>query len=239
MERESTTPEPAEDLLQHDKENFIRHFKDRDKVEKELFGDLCAEELFSGIQSLNCSPQSLNSEETIEFARKSGADMCVVFGPDLLSKEFLQVLPEDSVNLHLGLSPWYKGSATLFWPFYNLQPQYAGATIHKLTVNADAGGIVHQLVPKLEYGQGIHDVAGHTVLKASEDIISVLDYKRTNGELPGIHQKTQGRLYLSMSFRPEHLRVIYDLYDNDLVDYFLKGEIATNLPKLITLSSFD
>ena len=40
------------------------------------------------------------------------------------------VLPKEKINLHLGLSPWFKGSVTLFWPFYHLMPQFCGSTFH-------------------------------------------------------------------------------------------------------------
>ena len=32
------------------------------------------------------------------------------------------------INVHLGLSPYYKGSATNFWPFVNNELQFLGVT---------------------------------------------------------------------------------------------------------------
>ena len=44
------------------------------------------------------------------------------------------IVQKKNLNLHLGLSPWYKGSATLFWPFYFLQPNYSTPRIVFITI---------------------------------------------------------------------------------------------------------
>ena len=38
-------------------------------------------------------------------------------------KKIMKVKIKLTINIHLGLSPWYRGSATLFWPSYNLEPR--------------------------------------------------------------------------------------------------------------------
>ena len=46
-------------------------------------------------------------------------------------------------------------------------------------------------------------------------------------------QNSSGRLFLTKDFKPHHLRVIYDLFDNDMVDHYLSEAFIDNLPKLI------
>ena len=84
--------------------------------------------------------------------------------------------PSDKINIHLGLSPWYKGSATLYWPFYHLQPQFCGVTFHQITRQADAGEIIHQCVPVLEKGDKIHDVGVKCVIQAKTDLVKIISY---------------------------------------------------------------
>ena len=87
--------------------------------------------------------------------KQFNADFCFIFGANLILDPVIENLPQNKINLHLGLSPWYKGAATLYWPFYNLKPQFCGVTFHQITKDADAGEIIHQCVPKLEYGDKI------------------------------------------------------------------------------------
>ena len=59
-------------------------------------------------------------------------------------------------NIHGGLSPWYRGGVTHFWPSYLLEPEYTGMTLHELTNDIDGGGIIHQNISSLNIKDGIH-----------------------------------------------------------------------------------
>lgn len=234
--REEILPSPPEDIPEQDKKNFIRHFNDRLEAEKKYFGEREYQNVYKDIPNIVCqNPSELNSEKTAEFIKEQSPDICIIFGTLLIKDPVYSVLPSDKLNIHLGLSPWYKGSATLFWPFYELKPHHAGVTIHQIVDKPDAGAIIHQCVPKLEKNDGIHDVGCKAVIKASEDLKKILEYRRNNSFQETI-QKTQGRLYLSRDFKPEHLRVIYDLYDNKIVNKFLAGDLQSPPPKLIEMN---
>jgi methionyl-tRNA formyltransferase len=146
----------------------------------------------------------------------------------------LDELPEFSINLHLGLSPWYRGAATLFWPFYFLEPNYSGATFHKITSSPDAGAILHQSVPPLDSGDGIHDVAAKTVTTATDEFTVLLDKFSVGKRFELTNQTAQGKLFSRYDFKPAHLRMIYERFDNDIVREFLAGKLSVRQPKLIT-----
>lgn len=237
MERESLVPAPPSGLAVQDRNNFKRHFRERQDVEQRAFGTLSADAVFSGCQVLHCSPSELNTQRAADFARAFAPDLAFIFGPDLIKEPLFGALPEDRVNMHLGLSPWYRGSATLFWPFYFLQPQFAGVTFHQIVAAPDAGGIVHQCVPELLPGDGIHEVGARAVLKGRDDLRSMLDdYQRTH-RWEYRPQLSSGRLFLNRDFKPVHLRVIYDLFDNAIVDQFLDGALNGQGPPLVQYGS--
>ena len=144
MERESVIPVCPSDVCSQDKHLFKRHFEERLAAESEAYGNLNVVDVFKDIPHKICRPNDLNSQENADFARSIEADLAIIFGPDIIKAPLLGALPEISINMHLGLSPWYRGSATLFWPFYFLQPQFAGITFHQITPKADAGPILHQ-----------------------------------------------------------------------------------------------
>jgi methionyl-tRNA formyltransferase len=153
-----------------------------------------------------------------------------VFGADILKEPLIQALPDATLNVHLGVSPWYRGTATLFWPFYNLEPHWAGVTLHRVTHQVDAGPIVMVGTPELRRGDGIHDVAARTVAVAREGVLAALQAVADGTGLREHRQRTAGRLYLTRHFRPEHLRVNYDLFDDRMVDAYLAGEIGRHQP---------
>jgi methionyl-tRNA formyltransferase len=238
MERENVMPSVPEGIDGRDAENFQMHFEQRKLVESKVFGNMQASEVFSNIPVYYCQPDQLNTDETAEFVRKFSPDMAFIFGTNLIKDPLMNCLPETSINLHLGLSPWYKGSATLFWPFYFLQPQFSGATFHKIVADADAGDILHQSMPLLYKGDGIHDVSARVVETARADLkILMQKFLTDKDKLNYVKQKTLGRLFLSRDIEPHHLRLIYDLYSNKIVDSYLNGNLGCRKPKLVNMFS--
>ena len=234
MERESLLPSPPENISKHDLTNFSRHFEKRFEIESGAFGELTHQSVYSGIDKFVCQPHELNSKATVEFVKKEPADVCIVFGSDLIKGKLLESLPELSLNFHLGLSPWYRGSATLFWPFVFMEPQCAGTTIHKIVTEADAGEVLHQSVPTLKKGMGIHDVGLATVFRGSIDLVQALNNLVNGVELKFTAQRTMGRLFLTRDFEPQHLRTNYDLFNDQMVDEYLAGNLGSKQPKLIS-----
>ena len=234
MSREDSLPPAPKWASKGDRELFDRHFRERFVVENKNFGHASNEGLFDDLPTLNVSPETLNSPVTVNFLREQNPDAVVVFGADLIKGQLLEELPEFSINLHLGLSPWYRGAATLFWPFYFLEPNYAGATFHKITPSPDAGSILHQTVPPLDSGNGIHDVAAKTVIAATEDFTTLLDRFSKGKSFEFADQTAQGKVFSRYDFKPAHLRVIYEEFNNDIVREFLEGKLSVRQPKLIT-----
>ena len=233
MSRENVRPEPDAALTERDRSLFRRHFETRAAVEGRTYDGLDISDLTAPAPSLMVEPAELNSIEVRDFVRDSGADACVIFGTDLIFDPVLSALPAWRLNLHLGLSPWYRGSATLFWPFYFLQPQFAGATIHQIIPAPDGGQIVHHVVPELKRGLGLHDVAAEVVVRSREAMVKLLLVLERVGRLPTEEQRSSGKLFLSKDFEPQHLRLIYELYEDRIVDEWLDGRLGNRTPRLV------
>lgn len=237
MERENLLPQAPNGLQQHDTELFEKHFQKRFDVESKTYGELEARLIFNDYKTLYIKPGELNTYTIANEVHEFNADFCFIFGVDLILDPVIDMLPANKINLHLGLSPWYKGGATLFWPFYHLEPQFCGATFHQITKSADAGEIIHQCVPELAFGDTIHDVGAKCVLKAKHDLTFLLDHWVKFQHFDGQKQTTSGRNWRGVDFHPAHLRVIYDLYDDKIVDCFLEGNLALRRPKLFSCIS--
>jgi folate-dependent phosphoribosylglycinamide formyltransferase PurN len=230
--REEFLPSPPNGIPQVDIENFIRHFRDRSDAEYRFFGKAESYDLDT-IPTLSVSLQDLNSIATLEWVKDNEPDVVLTYGVHKISSEILGHFPEYSWNIHGGLSPWYRGNITLFWPFYFLQPNWAGMTIHHLTAKLDAGPIIHHSVPKLAHGDGIHDVACKAVQQVSEDLVSILEMLQKNIKVEGVVQKSSGKLFISQDWKPQHLRLIYNTFNNDIVDRYLDGELGHHVPPVV------
>lgn len=231
--REDFLPQPDETLSQRDKENFILHFAERDRAENKFFGNVVPENLFKSVPVLHVQLEELNSAKTIEFIKLHSANMLLTYGVHKVSDEIIQCHKGRSFNIHGGLSPWYRGNTTLFWPFYFLKPNWAGMTIHELTQKLDGGDILHHSVPELEYGDKMHEVACKAVIKAADDICKIMEAVDNGMELTCYPQKKSGKLFLSIDWTPQMLRVIYELFEDKIVDLYLDGELERDEPELV------
>tara|TARA_Y100000590_G_scaffold96684_1_gene109862 strand:- start:1219 stop:2031 length:813 start_codon:yes stop_codon:yes gene_type:complete len=234
MKREELLPIPPSDLSASDLKNFEFHFSSRKIVEDEKYGNIDPQKIFEKQEVIYINPDELNTKKMAEKVKNFNADFCFIFGTNLILEPVASFLPKNKINLHLGLSPWYRGAATLFWPFYFLQPQFAGVTFHQITKNPDAGEIIHQNVPILERGDTIHIVAAKCVVKAKNDIPILIDHFKKNKKFSGMQQKTAGRIFRGSDFHASKLRVIYDLFDNKIVDDYLDGKLGKLTPKIFS-----
>ena len=63
-------------------------------------------------------------------------------------------------------------------------------------------------------------------------IVSKLNFD----ELPsGMIQKSSGKIFRSSDWRPDHLKIIYEQYQDKIVDLTISKEISGRIPKLISV----
>jgi hypothetical protein len=86
----------------------------------------------------------------------------------------------------------------------------------------------------LEYGDKIHDVACKVVAKSSLAIIELLNIYLSKGYWDKFPQKHSGKNFLDSDFHPSQLRLIYNTFDEKIVDYYLDNKLRNREPKLIT-----
>lgn len=224
--REEVEPPPPAGLWPQDRDNWIRHFSTRSNKEYQYFGPQSMPRW-----ALPVSGPTLNTPEAAEHIRALAPDLVLVFGCGMIREPLLSALPANTINMHLGLSPRYRGAATLFWPFYFLEPNWAGVTFHHIVHSPDAGDIIHQTRPELSRGDGIHDTACKAVIAAVKDLTRLIEY----GAWKLHKQKPEaGKNFLASDFKPQHLRLIYNVYNNSIVDEYLAGNLLCKEPILKT-----
>jgi folate-dependent phosphoribosylglycinamide formyltransferase PurN len=227
--RENILPSLPENISDQDRKNFDLHFQNRDIKEKEYFKN----QNYPNHDILEVKPEELNLEKSIKFLKSKNPDVVLIFGSDLIKEPFYNHLPKDSINLHLGLSPRYRGAAGLFWPFYFLEPNLAGCTFHHIISEPDAGEIIHQSLPDLNKNDGIHDVACKAVISATQDMCKLLKIREDKGFWNRFQQKGTGKNFLNSDFKPEHLRLIYNLFHDEIVKEYLQGNISSRKMNII------
>ncbi len=219
-------PAIPEGLRKKDQNNWTRHFSDRFHAEQKYFG----EQAHPTFPIINVTADELNTLNTAEFIKNIKPDLVLVFGPGMIREPLFSALPKDTINLHLGISPRYRGAATLFWPFYFLEPNWAGTTFHYIVDTPDGGEIIHQVTPKMKREDGIHDLSCKAVQESTREALKLIRMYPNWQKFP--QKPESGKNFLESDFKPQHLRMIYGVYNNDIVRRFLNGEIKAKEPNL-------
>ena len=86
------------------------------------------------------------------------SDNYIVYGSSFIKNDLCNFLVNNNcINIHIGLSPYYRGCATTFWPVFEKNYELVGATIHKLSKGLDSGDIIIHCVPNKNKCNNIFD----------------------------------------------------------------------------------
>lgn len=202
---------PAEvettDLTVEDRRIVADHFSERARLEEIFFGNLSEWITERGdCRVRHVEPVELNSDCTLRFLEAADVDTVAVLGTDLVRPPLLGRWPGRMLNLHLGLSPYYRGTATNFYPLLNEEPEYVGATIHLLDAGVDAGPILKHVRPTIETDDTPHTIGCKAIAAGVEAMIVALQ-GMDDGRRTAVPQweAPSARLYLRRDYDPRQV----------------------------------
>lgn len=105
-----------------------------------LYGETW-QQLDAGIEVFHCT--NINSKEVEAKLQEVNADLLLDHGTSLVKSNILDKVPL-ALNLHWGLSPYYRGVDCTIRALLNWDPYNIGVTIHKLAKKIDGGDILAQ-----------------------------------------------------------------------------------------------
>ena len=230
--REEIMPIIPENIENNLKQLFFHHFKKRNEVENSIFN--LNNEIID-LPTFIIDKNRLNSKSTIEFIKNINPYLVISFGCHKLNSNFMEEINSRFWNIHGGITPDYRGVTTHFWPSYFLEPQMTGITLHETTNFLDAGEILLQTAAPMVRGDSLHRLACRNVEHFSETLLQKL-YKLDLCQLPrGVVKKGYGKVFKGSDWRPEHLKIIYEIYKDKIVDAVLDGKLIGRQPKLCSV----
>jgi len=168
----------------------------------------------------------VNSKYIFETIREFRPEAMLCFGASLIREPFLSLLvPGRFVNLHLGLSPYYRGSGTNFWPFVNKELEYVGATIMHIDSCVDTGDIIVHVRPRIEMGDDVHSVGCKVIQASALRLVEIMEKLRKGEILRRVKQwkAEKIRYYRKDDFNESTLLKYNENLKNGLIENFLKS----------------
>ncbi|RMG30828.1 MAG: formyl transferase [Gammaproteobacteria bacterium] len=137
---------------------------------------------------------TVNHPDVVALADRLQPDLIAVFGTSLIRGPLLTRGRLGMVNLHGGISPWYRGADCTFWALYNGEPERVGCTLHFIDPGIDSGDLIAHVHPEVRPGDTELELFWRGV-RASADVYAELLERLAQGERFGRKQPGTGHLY--------------------------------------------
>lgn len=207
-----------ERLSQDDQRDIERHLGARDGAERKLLG---SDVRPPDTSTLNVEHGQSNSPEVFEWVQSLRPDFIVLYGTSIIKPPLLDHFSDRLVNIHLGLSPYYRGTATNFWPLVDGRPEFVGATLHVVAAKVDAGPILAQVRPAAEPSDRAHELGTKTIMAAAELMPRVLSALRRGHARPHVQDLTQGKVCRRRDFTADAVRQMWRNFERGMMDEYL------------------
>lgn len=196
-------------------EILVQHELSRSHSEFEILGDNTNILLN---QKVKVIPKgSINSQHIISMINKIMPDVIVCFGSSLIRGDLIDLYRGKFLNVHLGLSPYYRGSGTNIWPYINAEPEYVGLTFMQLDEGIDTGAIIHQCQADFFLGDGVHTVGNRLIKKMTSTFLNLVK-SRDYSARPMMTNIKNSKYYKRTDFTASACELLYDQLSRGLID---------------------
>jgi methionyl-tRNA formyltransferase len=200
--------------------NHFREFKEK---EKEYFGK-CDDLKISEEKILQAPYGQTNSQEVFEWIKNKNPDYIILYGSAIIKEPLLAEFSNRIINMHLGLSPYYRGSGANFWPLVSGEPEAVGVTIHLAVLKVDAGEILGQARPEIEISDGCHNFGCKTIIAGTELLKKIIPLMAEKKLLPQKQDLNIGRVFRVKDTTAGAIIKMRENFEKGMVDKYIKNK---------------
>lgn len=165
----------------------------------------------------------VNDPQYIRWLAELEPDVLAVCGTSILASEICSVAKHGTINLHGGLSQWYRGLFTTEWAVYNEEPEFVGATVHFVSPGVDDGDVIYQARPDVSSDD--HPNSLYTkVVNLGIDMVERAIVDLDSGVLLRTPLPAKGKLYLRSRYTPAVKRSIWKKVRAGVIDSYLANK---------------
>lgn len=205
--------------------NQDAHLKARDNSEQDFFGS--AVELTEDLSlPVFINFGDINEEQHIQDIIDLNPDFLVAYGCSIIKGQLLEHFEGRFFNVHLGLSPYYRGTGTNFWPLVNGEPEYVGATFMHMDSGLDTGNIIHQTRARIYKGDGPHQIGNRVIRDIPFVYAEIIRHYDQLQPMEQLELNREEKVYRRKDFSPEATEQIYKNFESGMIEDYLANDNA-------------
>ena len=117
----------------------------------------------------------ISSKIFLDEIKELNPELIITYGCSIIRGEILNLYKDRIINIHLGISPYYKGSGTNFLALVNNEFKYFGYSIIFMNEKIDDGEIIHQRQADFFEFDTPHIVGNRLIKKMTFDTLMLLE----------------------------------------------------------------
>jgi len=137
---------------------------------------------------------SINDDSISQLINQMSPDLIFVNGTRIISKKIIKTSNAKMINIHVGITPNYRGVHGGYWALYNDDLVNFGTTVHFIDSGIDTGSIIAQATtkisnkdnfvtyPVIQYCLGLK-ILSNKITKSNFDNIELLNSKVSKSKL--------------------------------------------------------
>ncbi len=221
-EKKIVTTNNIKEVLQNDKSLQIRHLEARDFSEKDFFEpfDRLTKDLSNPVY---IKSNEINESHHIKDIIDLNPDVIIAYGCSLIKGDLLTFFKRRFLNVHLGLSPYYRGVGTNYWPLVNNEPEYVGATFMHIDEGVDTGDIIHQIRAKVFPNDMPHQIGNRLISEIPFTYAAIIENIEKIKPIKQPESKADDKYYRRRDFSEVSTQKLYDNFNNGMIENYLKN----------------
>lgn len=226
----------VQSLVEENLDNKLRkhHLAMREQSEKNFFESF-VEKTEDRSKPIFLPKGEINSEINVAAIISLNPDLLVAYGCSLIKGQLLTAFRGRFLNVHLGLSPYYRGSGTNYWPLVNSEPEYLGATFMHIDAGVDTGEIIHQIRARIKREDTPAAIGNRLIIDMvsvyRDIIVCFSDLKK----MQQLEKPANEKNYRKKDFSEESVEKLYRSLREGMLDkYFAEESQRTAKVKIIT-----
>lgn len=141
--------------------------------------------------------RNINDKEVEQLLEDEKPDLLLDHGTTIVKDHIIEKAPL-SLNLHWGLSPYYRGTHCTEWALINWDPYNIGVTIHRLAKEIDGGDVLGQERIIIEPEDSVDSINLRLTYEGTKIVIDALaDWEK--GEELQFHEQDHSCGYLTLN----------------------------------------
>lgn len=180
--------------------------QDTQSIYQSIFGDDWKELNSANIVYVEDINNSIVTDKLI----KNEIDCLIDHGTSLLKPSVLNTA-KYAINLHWGLSPYYRGTHCTEWAIINSDLNNVGVTIHLLSTKIDGGDIITQKRINIDKKDTISSINARLTKEGTQLLRHIIQLLK-EGKPIITHKQNMalGKLYLKREYKAKHKKTLTD-----------------------------